>query len=176
MTIVRVVLLMTLIALPLAAQEIDVQRPAGIPIPSGSQDKVGSKTGLGTMTLTYTIVNTDANDLTLSGASPVTPTSPNNLIFTLTQPGASVLGQNGSTTFQLDITPADDGAFALNLNIASDDADEGTYVIRIRGNTGTEEKEEEDCSTHEGTRPGILMLLAALGACGITLRFRGSRG
>lgn len=175
MKLVGLIAVVAVLCGSLAAQEIDVQRPAGQPIPSGSQDNVGSKTGLGAMTLTYTIMNTDVTPLDLIGATPVTATSPNNIIFTLTQPASNQLQQNETTTFPIEITPAGDGAFAVNLTIANNDADEGSYLIRIRGNTGTEKKDDDDCSTSEGTRGSFLLALGAVCAVGVGLRLRRSR-
>jgi hypothetical protein len=175
MMVVKVIALVLALCAPLIAQEIDVQRPAGIPKPSGEIDNVGKKTGKDSFTLQYTIVNTDANDLNLAGIAPVTGSAPNNLIFTINEPALSTLGQNESTTFTVDIDPVDDGAFALNLNIASDDADENPYVIRVRGDTGSSDKDEDDCSTRDGGRAGLLVAAATISAVAVGLRLRRSR-
>lgn len=160
---------------PLAAQQIDVQRPAGTSLANGATDQLGKKTGKGTFALTYTIENVDATTLDLTGTFPVTVSGAANVNYQLVQPGAASLDQNQTTTFEISVSPLDDGAYRLNLSIASNDPDDPAFLIRVRGDTGTK-KEEDDCSTREGSTPGALMMLGALSALVLGVRrLRSSR-
>lgn len=163
----RILNILSLVALfacvaPLAAQQIDVQRPAGTSFANGDTDQLGKKTGKGTFALTYTIENLDATTLNLQGTFPVTVSGASNLNYQLVQPGAAALDQNQTTTFEIAVTPLDDGAYRLNLSIASDDPDDPSFLIRVRGDTGTKKDDDDDCSTRESGGPGALMLLGAL--------------
>lgn len=86
----------------------------------------------GTVVRTFTIKNTGALVLGVSG---VTISGPNAADFAVTQqPGGSVAATNGSTTFQVTFNPSALGIRNAFVNIASDDADEGSYNFSIQGN------------------------------------------
>jgi hypothetical protein len=112
------------------AGEIDVQRPAGTSITSGSIDTQGNQTIGADVTLSYTIVNQGNADLAVSG---VTVQNLNNVSASVTQtPGSPVAG-SGSTTFDVQYTVTAAGAFSFDVVIASNDADENAYTITVNG-------------------------------------------
>lgn len=178
------VLAMLAAASPLAAQVMSVERNATV-ILTGAIDNVGSDTGNSPMLLTYTIRNTDAvNALNLVSTAPppdrpveVTSVSikEGNIVYTLTQPAAASIPASGTTTFTINITPSGDGAFKLNVSIYSDDP-ASPYIVYIRGNTGTlKKKKDEDCSTSDSNRMGLLAILGVLSAGVVAVRFRKAR-
>jgi LPXTG-site transpeptidase (sortase) family protein len=110
--------------------EIDVQRPAGTSIPDGGTDAQGSLPA-GAVNRTYTVANSgtstlNVTNITSANASNVTVNSifPTNL---------TVAAGGGTATFDVQFTPTTDGAFSFDLDITSDDADEGNYDIAVSG-------------------------------------------
>ncbi|MBZ0137230.1 MAG: hypothetical protein K8I27_12765, partial [Planctomycetes bacterium] len=119
--------------------EIDLTR--GIPLADTDTDTVtGAVAGTPTV-LTYTVQNLGSANLTLTGASPVSGNTPVNTGFVgIIQPGASVLtpsGPGSTTTFQVVLNPPLPGPFSLQLEVASDDANENPYNINISGVAGS---------------------------------------
>lgn len=111
-----------------SAPEIDVERNSSA-IADGGTDAQGTVGG-GQVTLTYTVNNTGDADLnisniTSSGATNVTVDSISSTSFTV--------GASGSTTFDVKYTPTSGGAFSFDLDITSDDSDEGNYDIIVSG-------------------------------------------
>ncbi len=97
----------------------------------GSADVAG-----GTVTRTFTIQNTGAAALTLSGTPLVAVGGANAADFAVTVlPSASVAAA-GATSFQVRFDPSAAGARTATLSIASNDADENPYNFAIQG-TGT---------------------------------------
>ena len=67
----------------LAAQpDINVQR-AGVSVGDGGTDTLGSSAGQAPFSVTYTIQNTGSSTLTLSGGTPITGYTPNNVNYTI---------------------------------------------------------------------------------------------
>jgi len=94
-------------------------------------------TASGTIVRTFTIENTGASDLTLSGGSPfVTVSGTHAGDFTVTAAASSPISAAGSTTFNVTFDPSANGQRDATLTITSDDIDEGTYNFDIQG-TGT---------------------------------------
>jgi len=119
--------------------EIDVQRPAGTSIADGGTDSQGSVSLGVQQTLTYTIENTGGATLTLTG-TPTSASASNVSVDSISAPGSSSLAGSATTTFTVQYTPTAAGAFSFQLDIVSDDADEGTYDILVSGTaTGTPE-------------------------------------
>lgn len=151
-----------------AQQEIDVQRNS-VSIASGGISNVGNSTGKAMFTVTYTILNTGSSNLTITS---VTGSSPSNVIYLTNPPASGIVPAMSQTTFTVDLTPQGDGAFGMTLTIANDDADEGTYTILIRGDTGTKKKKDDKCSTGTETGPSWLMLGGTLSALVVSTRLR----
>ncbi|NKX30118.1 choice-of-anchor D domain-containing protein, partial [Rhodobacteraceae bacterium R_SAG6] len=105
-------------------------------VSDGGSDAQGTVASGSAQTLTYTITNTGTADLTVataisSGASNVTVNS-------ISAPGSTTVAAAGGTTqFNVQYTPTAAGAFSFELDVDSDDADEGTYDLTISG-TATE--------------------------------------
>lgn len=154
-----------------AQPEIDVQRNA-VSIADGGSINIGNKTGKGVQNLTFTILNTGTTDLTLTGPTPVVCTSPKQLDYVLTQPASLVVPAAGSITFQLDIDPNGDGKYSVVVTINNDDTDEAVYNFTVRGDTGTKKEEEDDCSTHDGGKPGMMALLGLFSVLALAARLR----
>lgn len=103
----------------------------------GSHAVTGAVAGTA-LNVQYTIVNTGDEDLTLTGASPVTVTvgtvSGNCTIGAITQPTPLVVPANGGTAnFSVLVTPIAAGAFDFDVSLASNDPDEDPYDITGNG-------------------------------------------
>ncbi|MCK7613612.1 choice-of-anchor D domain-containing protein [Roseibium sediminicola] len=116
----------------LGPAEIDVQRPAGTSIADGGTDSQGTVTFGVQQTLTYTIENLGGATLTLTG-TPTSAAASNVSVDSISAPGSSSLAGSATTTFTVQYTPTAAGAFSFQLDIVSDDADEGTYDILVSG-------------------------------------------
>ncbi|NNJ69052.1 MAG: hypothetical protein HKP54_13550 [Boseongicola sp.] len=117
------------------APEIEISSSeAGGPVADGGSDPQGVETSGVAKTVTYTIMNTGTDTLTLSG----TPTVANVTNITgavdIGLPGDLTLEPGESTTFDVTYTPAGDGAFSFDLEVPSNDPDESTYAIAVSGN------------------------------------------
>lgn len=161
-------------ALAAQAPEINVQR-AGVSVADGGTDNLGNSTGNSPFSVTYTIQNTGTGSLTLSGGTPITGNTPNQVNYTINPPGLTVIPAAGSTTFIVDLDPLTDGAWSMNIAIASDDTDENPYNILIAGNAGIKEDDDDDCSTGASSGPGMVLLAGLLAALAVAARLHHSR-
>ncbi|WP_163411588.1 BspA family leucine-rich repeat surface protein, partial [Flavobacterium ajazii] len=94
-------------------------------------------TASGTIARTFTIENTGAGALNLSGTPLVTISGSNAADFTVTtQPTSLVAGTTGTTTFVVTFDPSALGTRTATVSIANDDTDENPYTFAIQG-TGT---------------------------------------
>ncbi|MBX3461277.1 MAG: putative Ig domain-containing protein [Planctomycetes bacterium] len=120
--------------------DIDVQRPASTSLGSGTTatDDLGNVPTTGD-TFTYTIANvaaTGAGNLTLTGTPMVDApaATQNNCTVTVDLSATSgTVAAQGSTTFDVTVTPTTAAAFSFTLDIASDDPDEPMYTITVSG-------------------------------------------
>ncbi|MBF4519046.1 BspA family leucine-rich repeat surface protein [Flavobacterium sp. ANB] len=88
----------------------------------------------GTIARTFTIENTGAGALNLSGTPLVTISGTNASDFTITtQPTSPVAATTGTTTFVVTFDPSALGTRAATVSIANNDADEGSYTFAIQG-------------------------------------------
>ncbi|MBX3460799.1 MAG: hypothetical protein KF696_12700 [Planctomycetes bacterium] len=170
---------MALLSVPVCAQAISVERPVGTSLTNGGTDNLGSKTGKGLMTLTYVVGNTDAGgNLNASGTWVTAPGSEaSNVSWAIRFTDPISLAMGATSNVEVDVNPIDDGSFALNVYLATNDtAGNSNFQIRIRGSTGKKKKEEDDkCSTGNGTPFGLLGLLGVLCGLALVVRLRGSR-
>ena len=86
-----------------------------------------------TVNHTFTIVNDGGDTLTLTGASPVSISGTHSGDYSVTQPSTTTLAPGASTTFQITFDPSATGMRTATVNIASDDANEGTFNFDIQG-------------------------------------------
>ncbi len=128
--------------------EIDIQRPAATSIADGGTDAIGNQ-ALGTVNLTYTIDNTAGADiLTVTG---VTASSLSNVSNFSLDTAVPINVNGGATaTFDISFDVGINGAFGFDMQIANNDADEGTYDITVSG-TGTGGAPEIDIQRPAGT-------------------------
>ncbi|GAA4270708.1 choice-of-anchor D domain-containing protein [Hyunsoonleella aestuarii] len=91
---------------------------------------------VGTVVNTFTIINTGALDLNLTGTSPtyVTITGADAADFSLTaNPTTPITSGGGSTTFNITFDPTTCGIKNATVSIANDDSDENPYTFDIQG-------------------------------------------
>jgi hypothetical protein len=114
-----------------AAQEIDVQRPAGTTIADGGADVAGNRV-VGTVTLTYTIDNTaGTGQLDVTAVTESILVNVSNFTVVTGLPLNIAGGTTATLQIQFDIDAL--GAFSFDLDIANTDADEDPYDIAVSG-------------------------------------------
>jgi hypothetical protein len=147
------------------AGEIDIEY-GGASVPSGGQVDIGTVDLLEAFDLQFTIRNLGVATLNILG--PVTVTETDNCVADVfNQPAQTAIPPNDEANFNVRVTNNGGGQFSADLNIPSDDADEGAYTIQIIGvavldDTDDDDDDDEDCST--GTGSGSVLILAGLGA------------
>jgi MYXO-CTERM domain-containing protein len=112
------------------APEIDVQRPAGTSIASGTADPQGLVDAAQTVTLTYTVENLGFLPLEVMGAD---VTSLGNVTAAVTSMPASTIEAGATSELTVELSPEGEGLFSFDLQITSNDSDEGTYVVTVEG-------------------------------------------
>jgi hypothetical protein len=147
------------------AGEIDIEY-GGNSVPSGGQVDIGTVDLLEAFDLQFTIRNLGTGTLNILG--PVTVTDTDNCVANVfNQPAQTAIPPNDEANFNVRVTNDGSGNFSADLNIPSDDTDEGAYTIQIVGvavvdDTDDDDDDDEDCST--GTGSGSALILAGLGA------------
>lgn len=120
--------------------DIDVQRQVGTSLGDGTTatDALGNVPTTGD-TFTYTIANvavTGSGDINLTGTGIVdapTATQTNCTVSVNVTGTNTLITAQGSTTFEVTVTPSGTTNFSFTLDIASDDPDEPTYTITVSG-------------------------------------------
>ncbi|WP_428665800.1 BspA family leucine-rich repeat surface protein [Runella sp.] len=88
----------------------------------------------GTIVRTFTVENTGAGTLNLSGSPLVNINGTNAGDFTLTAlPATPVAATNGTTTFQITFDPSASGVRTATVSIVNNDTDENPYTFNIQG-------------------------------------------
>ncbi|MDJ1183027.1 beta strand repeat-containing protein [Roseofilum casamattae] len=87
----------------------------------------------GAIAKTFTIQNTGADNLTLSGAPLVSISGTNAADFSLTTAPSTPVTGSGSTTFVVTFDPSAPGTRAATLSITNNDSDENPYTFAIQG-------------------------------------------
>ena len=88
----------------------------------------------GTVTQTFTIQNTGASDLHLTGSPLVAITGANAGDFSVTaQPSGSTIAGGGSLTFQVTFAPSATGLRTATISIANDAPNENPYDFAVQG-------------------------------------------
>jgi hypothetical protein len=110
--------------------EINVQQPAGTNIADGGS-KVITGTVAGAPTgASFTIENLGTATLTLTGRAFANNINCNVVLGTFS---SGTVGVGGSATLLVTVTPTAAGAWSFDLDINSDDLNEGTYDIAVSG-------------------------------------------
>ncbi|MEZ0275090.1 MAG: choice-of-anchor D domain-containing protein, partial [Roseimicrobium sp.] len=113
---------------------IAVEQPTATTMADGGSRSFGSVTVGSDTSLTFTIKNTGAADLTDIAA---TIDGANALDFSITAaPAPSLSGPSGNTTFTVRFAPTSAGAKTAALHIASNDANENPFDITLNGAGG----------------------------------------
>lgn len=154
------------------APEIAVEQPEGTDRASGAIIALGEVTVGAAQTLTFTVKNTGAGPLTLSGNPRVAVGSESNATGEVTtQPDATVAA-GASTTFTVSVKAAAAGAFSVGLSIANDDGNEGTFTLVVSGSGKASSvitptpRDEGGCgctAAHQGTETSPAWAALALG-------------
>ncbi|MES9859202.1 MAG: choice-of-anchor D domain-containing protein, partial [Sedimenticola sp.] len=120
------------------APEIDVQQPEGSSIADEGTDAQDNKNVGDQVTLTYTVENTGNGVLNVTD---ITSANPNNVTVDAISTTAFTVGASATATFNVLYTPTASGTFSFELDITSNDADEGNYDITVSGTSGPNEAE-----------------------------------
>ncbi|MFV2001721.1 MAG: Ig-like domain-containing protein [Paracoccaceae bacterium] len=115
------------------APEIDISSSEGGAIVDGGTDAHGVETAGVAKTVTYTVDNTGTSLLTIGGTPTVSILSNVNSPVTVGVPGSLSLAPGATTTFTITYTPTAAGPFSFDIDVASNDADEGNYDIEVSG-------------------------------------------
>ena len=113
--------------------EIDITSSESGAVADGDTDAQGTEPAGTAKTVTYTVDNTGTDTLTLTGTPTVSGETNITGAVTVTAPASLILAPGASTTFTVTYTPTIAGAFSFDMDVASDDADEGTYDIAVSG-------------------------------------------
>jgi ELWxxDGT repeat protein len=85
--------------------------------------------------LTFTVANTGASDLSLTGLPAVTLTGTHATDFSIvSQPAATSLTPGTNTTFTVKFTPAATGVRTAQVMLPTNDSDENPFVLNLKGN------------------------------------------
>jgi len=129
------------------APEISISR-GGAELANGATEDVGQSLPGVQQTLTYTITNPGTLDLELS--SPVEIRNPSNVEASIDTQPSTTLTPGASERFEVAFGPAAEGSFAFDIVVLSNDADEGTYTISVRG-AGDSQAPEIEIAQPPGT-------------------------
>jgi hypothetical protein len=171
--------LVCLLSNALCAQgTIDVQYPIGTSRANGATVNYG-KTGNGeTFTLNVRIENVDSVDGLDLIANPTTVQGGGykNVQVTINGiPPAQTLAPGATVDLSLDVDPSKDSDWSFVITIHSSDTTNGTFTLKFKGTEGKPE-DDDDCSTREGSGPGLLILLGILSTLVVASRLRAARG
>ncbi|MBK8205179.1 MAG: putative Ig domain-containing protein [Planctomycetes bacterium] len=106
------------------------------PVAMNSNFQAGNVATTTGTSITFTIRNTGADDLLLTGTPEVSVSLNNNLDAAsgvTTAPATTTINPNGTTTFVIFIDPTLDVAFDMTISIDNNDADRDPYVFDIQG-------------------------------------------
>ena len=142
------------------APELAVEQPAGTDLTNGAHQAFGSVTVGTNASLSFTIKNTGAADLTGLG---LTIDGPDAALFTVTTNAiAPIAGPAGSTTFTVQFAPTNAGPKTAVLHLASNDADENPFDITLTG-TGSRPASLPPITTVTLTVAGLQLTLPISG-------------
>ncbi|RYD39596.1 MAG: choice-of-anchor D domain-containing protein, partial [Verrucomicrobiaceae bacterium] len=110
--------------------EISVEQSGGVEVPDGGSFAFGSLATGANTTRTFTIRNIGYLDLT---GLTITTDGANAADFTVTASPVAPLGPDGSTTLTVKFAPTTAGSKTAAIHIASNDDDEASYDIMLKG-------------------------------------------
>ncbi len=115
--------------------EVAVEQPAGSDVADGGSRAFPSLVNEGSSSdLVFTIKNSGAGELALTGTPKVAVDGANAGMFTvLAQPVSPVAPSGGSTMFTVRFSPTSGGAKSAALHIANNDSDEAPFDINLTG-------------------------------------------
>ncbi|WP_353570200.1 S8 family serine peptidase [Candidatus Albibeggiatoa sp. nov. BB20] len=116
----------------LYGNNIEITSPDTTPDTSDDTDFGGVEIG-NTLSTTFSIANEGLADLNLTNSPYVTLSGDNADQFSITQPSNSVIAASSTQTFTVTFSPTAEGEQNATLTIKSDDNDEGTYIVLIKG-------------------------------------------
>ena len=105
----------------------------GYPSGTGSYDFGNVAVGSSSANIPFTLENLGSASLTLSGAPIVNITGTDAAMFSVTTMAVSPVAVSGSTTFEIQFTPASSGAKTATVSIANNDSDENPYTFTVSG-------------------------------------------
>ncbi|HRJ76927.1 MAG: hypothetical protein HPKKFMNG_00683 [Planctomycetes bacterium] len=117
--------------------EIEVQRPAGISLASGSTDNQGTVAFGVNLQLTYIVANLGNQALNLTGTPAVALSNISNCSVAVTSAPGSAIPASSNTSFTINYSVAGVGAFGFRMTLVSNDVDEPAYIINVSGTGGT---------------------------------------
>ena len=121
-----------------------IQNNDATPSATDDTDFGGADVSSGTVSRTFTILNSGSAELNLTGSTIVSISGSHASDFSVTtQPTSPVAASGGSTTFTIEFAPSAIGLRAATVSIANDDADENPYTFAIQG-TGSGQAEQPD--------------------------------
>lgn len=103
----------------------------------------------GTLSRTFTIQNTGAGSLTLSGTPKVSLSGSGVADFSVTTQPTSPVAASGSTTFTILFNPTSAGEKTVAVSITNDDSSENPYTFSVKG-TGTSTNQTPSDSDGDG--------------------------
>lgn len=112
------------------APEIDVEQPAGTPLPNGGTRNFGVITIGGSVSNSFTIRNSGTGPLDGIVAS---VSGPNAADFSITTSPSAMVAPGGATTLTVKFASTSTGNKSATLSIGSNDADENPYLIGLTG-------------------------------------------
>jgi len=116
--------------------EIEVSSSEGGALTDGGTDNQGLKNAGVSNTVTYTIVNSGTDTLTLTGSIGLTNLTGINGTPTVSAYTSSSLAVNASATFTVAYTPdCSVSSFSFDLSIANNDLDENPFNFTVTGTT-----------------------------------------
>jgi hypothetical protein len=104
---------------------------SGSDIPSGASKPFGNVPPGTVKDLTFSLLNTGDGELTLTG-NPIVALSGSD-DFSVTSQPSSPVAPGGNTNFTVRFAPTTPGSKTASLAIASDDADEASFIIHLAG-------------------------------------------
>ncbi len=119
---------------------IEITDAANVPITNGGAATVANNTDFGatcapggSVVKTFTIKNTGAVNLTLSGSPLAVLGGTNANQFSITTQPVATVAANSSTTFTVSYTPTATGTHNATITLTNNDATSSPYVINIKG-------------------------------------------
>jgi hypothetical protein len=144
---------------------------AGTGITNGGTDAIVGDTGTDPFNLIYTITNQGAGNLELTGTTDLVEISAeDNCTVTVTSdPDDNIASGGGTTTFTIQVTPDEEGAFSFSVSIPNNDT---LFEYTVSGETGTvssgsSSSSDDSCSTGEQGGLSWLALAALLAMLGL---------